>query len=77
MVEVAHTSQRKDRVLKAPLYAECNVPEYWLVDVPSRVVEVYTAPAGSSYASVVRRGAGDRIALVDFPDVSIAVDELF
>jgi Uma2 family endonuclease len=77
IIEVAHTSQRKDRNVKARLYAECGVPEYWIVDVPARSVEVYTQPAQGNYASVVTRGPGEQLAPARFPDVVIQVDELF
>ena len=77
IVEVAHTSHRKDREVKAPLYAECGVPEYWLVDVPSRTVEVHTQPSGGLYTRIERRCVGDRISLVAFPDVAASVGDLF
>jgi Uma2 family endonuclease len=76
IVEVAHTSHRKDREVKAPLYAACGVPEYWLVDVPARTVEVHTEPSEGLYTHVELRTAGDAIALVAFPDVAIAVGDL-
>jgi len=77
IVEVAHTSHRKDRNVKARLYAESGVPEYWLVDVPARAVEVYTGPRDGRYESVVTCSSDDHIVLVHFPDVSLAVDDVF
>lgn len=77
LVEVANTSQRKDRNIKAKLYATSRVTEYWIVDVPARAVEVYRQAVTGAYASVVTRNAGEDLSLVQFPDVAFKVDDLF
>ena len=33
------TTARADRLLKRPAYQKANVPEYWIVDIDSRLVE--------------------------------------
>jgi Uma2 family endonuclease len=43
VVEIAITSLKRDRE-KASYYARGAVPVYWVVDVPKRVLEVYTEP---------------------------------
>lgn len=48
-IEVAVTSQEVDRGLKAALYATAAIPSYWLIDIPSRVVEVRTEPGLDGY----------------------------
>ena len=77
IVEVARTSQVKDRTVKARLYAESAVTEYWLVDVPGRSVEVYRGATAGVYSSVAVRRVGDALHLAQFPDVVLAVDDLF
>jgi Uma2 family endonuclease len=77
IVEVANTSQGKDRNVKGRLYAECHVPEYWVIDVPRRTVEVYTQPNATGYASCELRSVGDGIVLVQFSDVTLSVAALF
>ncbi len=71
IVEVAESSLRKDRVLKSRLYAECGVPEYWVIDVDTNVVEVRTQIQSGAYTRVETYGKGARITLVHFPDVVI------
>lgn len=44
VVEVADSSLRFDRVIKLPLYAAACIPEYWIVNLIDRQVEVYTDP---------------------------------
>jgi Uma2 family endonuclease len=51
LVEVADTSLTIDQK-KAYLYARCAVPEYWIVDLNTRVLHVYRDPVvtnGSSH----------------------------
>ncbi len=53
VVEIAATSQRRDR-FKASIYAEAGVPEYWLIDIGARRIEVHRQPlrADGRYAEV-------------------------
>jgi Uma2 family endonuclease len=75
-VEVSHSSLRKDRLVKAPLYAECGVPEYWIVNLVERVIEVYTEPEKGRYTKTARYAPGEGIRLVVLSDVEIPVDEV-
>lgn len=70
VVELAETSHRKDRVLKAALYAAAGVPEYWLVDLVDRAVEVRTRPAGGAYRDLARSERG-ALSPAAFPDLSV------
>jgi Uma2 family endonuclease len=49
VVEIAVSSHRADRGRKATLFAEADIPTYWLVDVPGRAVEVRTQPGPRGY----------------------------
>lgn len=73
VIEVARTSVEYDRATKGPLYAAMDVPEYWVVDVTARAIEVYRRPREGRYeeSTVFRTGAS--ITLVAFPDVCIEV----
>ena len=77
VVEVALSSLRKDRRVKAPLYAENGVPEYWIVNVDARTVEVHTAPRDGRYQMTREVLATDAIRLVMLPDVEIPVADVF
>lgn len=44
VVEVSESSLRIDRGVKAASYAAARIPEYWIVDLRNRRVEVYTDP---------------------------------
>src|SRR5829696_6224297 len=62
VVEIAVTMLREARA-KTPLYAAAGVPEYWIVDVPARAVEVLSGPGPAGYArSRILRGADELVA---------------
>lgn len=44
VIEVADSSVRYDREIKAFLYAEAGIPEYWLVNLPDGVIQQYQKP---------------------------------
>ena len=77
LVEISDSSIRRDRQLKLPLYAAAGIPEYWIVDVRHEAVEAFRDPAGSSFASVRQYRRGDSLSPSAFPDLRIAVDEIF
>lgn len=50
VVEVADSSLIYDRTEKLAAYARAGIPEYWILNLGERVLEVYREPAGGSYA---------------------------
>lgn len=77
VIEVAESSLPKDRGIKAELYAEAGIPEYWIVNVAERVVEVHRAPQGGAYREHIVRKSGEDVTVTAFPDIRIAVLEIF
>jgi Uma2 family endonuclease len=77
VIEVATSSVSKDRNIKAPLYAASGFREYWLVNVPEQVVEVFRDPGPEGYRERARCGVGETLRLQDFPDVELEIAKLF
>jgi Uma2 family endonuclease len=78
LVEVAQTSLAYDRSTKLELYAAAGIPEYWVVDCSTESIEVHRAPNADGYRDVVRRaGPTATVALQAFPDVVLALAEIF
>jgi Uma2 family endonuclease len=77
LVEVAESSLAYDLETKAPLYASSDVPEYWIVDVASRAVDVHTAPERGRYTSITRFAIGETLRPQTFREVAISVAQLF
>ena len=83
VVEVADSSLALDRE-KAIEYAAAGVPEYWIVDVNRRCVEVYRNPAPDAanqgalrYPPPAIVGADGAIELIAKPGVPIPVAQFF
>ena len=76
VTEVADTSLDYDRTVKAPLYAEIGVPEYWIINLVDNVLEVYREPGEGVYQSRSIQQPGERIAPLSWPDLEIDVSEL-
>lgn len=76
VVEVADTSQYRDRVVKLPRYAAAGVPEVWIVDLDGGVVETYRDPSSEGYRETRRLERGAEVAPAAFPDASLEVDDI-
>ena len=76
-VEVADTTIRFDRLVKARLYAGAGIAEFWLFLAMDGAVEVYRAPAAGGYTSVTRLDPGQTVSPLAFPDVAFTVTDFF
>lgn len=76
IVEVALTTLEFDREVKAPLYARAGVPELWIVDLESSVLEVYREPVEGRYETVERLGAEDAASPEALAGVEVPVGEI-
>ena len=63
VVEVANSSLQRDTQDKTRVYATDAIPEYWVVDVVNRRLEVYSAPAGGAYTAHRTLAPGDTLPL--------------
>ncbi|MDX1976086.1 MAG: Uma2 family endonuclease [Pseudanabaenaceae cyanobacterium bins.68] len=45
VVEVADSSLERDRTLKQGIYAKPGIPNYWILNLSDRTLEVYTDPS--------------------------------
>ena len=76
-VEVADTTVRFDRLVKARLYARVGIAEFWLSLTTDGLVEVYRGPGPDGYASVTQHGAGQTLSPLAFPEVGFFVTDFF
>jgi Uma2 family endonuclease len=75
--EVADTTARFDRLVKARLYARAGIAEFWLMLPVDDAVEIHREPRDDGYASVTRHGLPDAVTPLAFPDVAFAVADFF
>ena len=83
VVEVAETRLALDREEKGSLYARARVPEYWIVNLVDRVLEVYRdpgldagAPYGWAYRVVLTLRADEHVTPLAAPSARIPVADL-
>ena len=78
LVEVAESSLEYDRGYKLTLYAEAGIPDYWIVNLPKGVVEVYTEPdpGAGKYQSVRIARRDETLQLPGELNGSMAVNEV-
>jgi Uma2 family endonuclease len=83
VVEVAETSLRLDRELKGGLYARAGLPEYWIINLRDRCLEVFRSPGadptrhiGWRYRDIAVLAAGHRVGPLALDGRSIAVADL-
>jgi Uma2 family endonuclease len=83
VVEVAGMARGFERKHKGNLYARASIPDYWVLNLVQRVLEVYRSPVpntatplGYSCRERLRLTEEDSITSLAFPSASIAVADL-
>jgi Uma2 family endonuclease len=68
LVEVANSSLQRDQNWKKQIYAEAEIPVYWIVNLLDSQVEVYSEPSGPSlnpnYRQLHTYAEGETIAVM-------------
>jgi Uma2 family endonuclease len=75
-IEVADSTLDKDRTIKQKAYANANIPEYWIVNLPEDVVEVYRSPAGDEYQTVQIVAREESLSPLLLPNLVLSVDRI-
>jgi Uma2 family endonuclease len=83
VIEVSDTTLGFDRGRKAALYAKAGIPEYWILNLVDRVLEVYRDPAPLAdrpseyaYRSAHRFGPADAVTPLSLPNIQVRVADL-
>jgi Uma2 family endonuclease len=76
VIEIADTSLQKDRGIKTALYATAGIPEFWLVNLTEKIVEVHRQPSSGRYADIERVGCSGRLTALAFPTLRILVSDI-
>ena len=63
VVEVSASSLSFDRRTKSALYASIGVPEYWIVNLPERTLEIRRGPGAEGYAETLALHEGESVAV--------------
>ena len=76
VVEAGEASLKLDREHKKALYAQHGIQEYWIPNLPGRLLEVYRDPVGEDYRHVRALRAGDAVSPLACSKTSIPVADL-
>jgi Uma2 family endonuclease len=79
VVEVAGESLRRDRRVKAAVYARAGIPEYWIVNLEARDVEVLSDPdpATGTYRKTRTCGTAETLTSEALHQLAFPVAALF
>jgi Uma2 family endonuclease len=73
---VSPASEARDRREKRALYERFSVPEYWIAS-PNGFVEAYRLAEDGHYGVPVIAGLGESVTSLQFPALTISVDDIF
>jgi Uma2 family endonuclease len=76
IVEVSDSSLKYDRGLKARLYAETGIREYWVVDVENKRAFAYSDPQDGTYQTMRELPRGETLSPILLPDCCVSIDTL-
>ena len=76
VVEVSSSTLIYDRTRKAAAYARNGIPEYWIINLNERAVEVMRDPTADGYRFGAVFAADERVQSSVLPPVDLAVADL-
>ena len=77
VIEVAESSLARDLRVKPSIYAAASVPEYWVVNLVDRVLEVFRRPEEGRYLEQVRLTTSARVSPEAWPDLDLEISSSF
>ncbi len=76
LIEISNSTLSRDLTEKKQIYAEANIPEYWVVAIKDREVYVFRQPVNGDYQYQEKLTTGSLTPL-SFPEISISLDSLW
>lgn len=71
IIEIADSSLEIDRTIKAALYAQAGIQNYWLINLVDNQVEVFTNPEGGRYHRLATYRKEDSLII---PEVEVDIE---
>lgn len=75
-VEVSDTTLKYDRTVKLLLYAQAEIPEVWIVNLPNNIIEIHQKPKHGIYQLTKIFNPGEIVKSEILPDLEIEVDKI-
>ena len=82
VIEISDSSLRYDKEVKLPLYAQYQIPNYWILNVIDNCLETYSQPfqdkqGKSKYLHCAIFTDNDTVTIPNFPDISLNLTSIF
>lgn len=77
LVEVSDSTVSYDRQTKIRLYSEAGISEVWLVNIPKKILEVYSDIQDGKYHVVSKLGKSDSVSPNSLPEITLKVSDIF
>ncbi|MEL7071748.1 MAG: Uma2 family endonuclease [Cyanobacteria bacterium J06581_3] len=77
IVEVADSTLRNDCEVKAETYAQANITEYWVLDLPYQRLHVFQKPTATGYGSHLILMQDNQVSPLAFPELVLDISSLF
>lgn len=76
VIEIADTSLKIDREVKAQLYAEAGIADYWIIDIAAKAIHVHRAPSEAGYAEITTITAEETAFPLCLPELGLSLAAL-
>ncbi|MGI8787492.1 MAG: Uma2 family endonuclease [Pyrinomonadaceae bacterium] len=76
LIEVSDSTLKYDRDTKLSLYAEAEIPEVWIVNLPNDIIEIHQKPSVGIYQLTKIFKRGEIIESEMLPNLKLKVDEI-
>lgn len=75
-IEVSDSTLKYDREIKVRLYAEAGIAEVWIVNLPKKVLEVYTDPKNGKYKTITKYDKTKSVSPKSLPKIKLKVTDI-
>lgn len=76
VIEIADSSLKLDREVKAQLYAEAGIADYWIIDIAAKAIHVHRAPSEAGYAEITTITAEETAFPLCLPELGLSLAAL-
>jgi Uncharacterized protein conserved in cyanobacteria len=77
IIEVSDSTLEKDRTIKIPLYATAKIPEYWIVNLVDKQIEIYRQPKKGEYHFKQIISEKDQLIQLNSPSLNFKYQDFF
>ena len=76
VIEVVDSSLSKEREIKARIYAQAGIADYWILDINQRQLFVLRTPSQNGYQNEFMLTEDAIISPLRFPNLSVAIQDI-